>query len=245
MKPIGPRIAGFFRQPLDDVQDAMTALLTPPRGAAKLALLAVLTCATWFVYVPIHELLHVLGCVATGGTVTELQMQPVYGARWLAEIFPFIVPGGDLAGRLSGFEDYGSDFTYLSSAFAPYLPSLLLGVPLLRSLPARPSLLLSGPAFVLGLAPLINIPGDYFEISTILTTRVVGAERFAALRSDDAFGLMETLATDPAALEVADALPVAWSVVGVSSLLAIALAFASYSAGAWLLGAWRRIRARP
>ena len=134
MKPIGPRIAGFFRQPLDDVQDAMTALLTPPRGAAKLALLAVLTCATWFVYVPIHELLHVLGCVATGGTVTELQMQPVYGARWLAEIFPFIVPGGDLAGRLSGFEDYGSDFTYLSSAFAPYLPSLLLGVPLLRSL---------------------------------------------------------------------------------------------------------------
>ena len=33
----------------------------------------------WFIYAPIHELLHVLGCVATGGTVSELEIQPIYG----------------------------------------------------------------------------------------------------------------------------------------------------------------------
>ena len=39
---------------------------------------------SWYVYVPIHELLHALGCAATGGTVTTLEVQTQYGGAILA-----------------------------------------------------------------------------------------------------------------------------------------------------------------
>ncbi|MCD4655557.1 hypothetical protein K8T06_16675, partial [bacterium] len=41
------------------------------------------TIVTWFIYVPIHELFHVGGCVFTGGTVSELVMGHEYGAAYL------------------------------------------------------------------------------------------------------------------------------------------------------------------
>ena len=40
----------------------------------------------WFIYTPIHEMLHVLACWATGGTVRELELQTIYGGAIFAEI---------------------------------------------------------------------------------------------------------------------------------------------------------------
>ncbi len=53
---------------------------------------------TWFLYVPVHELLHVLGCVGTGGKVTELSLRPWYGGTILQHYFDFIVPDSNYAG---------------------------------------------------------------------------------------------------------------------------------------------------
>ena len=33
----------------------------------------------WFLYVPIHELLHAAACVLTGGAVSRLEIAPMYG----------------------------------------------------------------------------------------------------------------------------------------------------------------------
>ena len=121
----------FLRRPLDDLMDAMEPILRAPRSKpALLAAILSLVC-TWLLYVPVHELLHVFGLVATGGSITALELQPIYGGHLLAEIFPFVVPGGEYAGRLTEFDTYGSDSTYLAADFAPYLLAIL-GVPLLR-----------------------------------------------------------------------------------------------------------------
>ena len=94
---------------LDPIYDLATGIdvhiARAERRGVAIAKLLVAAVATWWVYVPIHELLHVAGCLLTGGTVSELQVAPIYGGAWLARVFPFVVSGGDYAGRLSGFED--------------------------------------------------------------------------------------------------------------------------------------------
>jgi hypothetical protein len=47
-------------------------------GPATLARLLGWTLLAWWIYVPVHELLHALGCAAAGGSVGRLWIQPRY-----------------------------------------------------------------------------------------------------------------------------------------------------------------------
>ncbi|MFI5365900.1 MAG: hypothetical protein ACHQ4J_09760, partial [Candidatus Binatia bacterium] len=152
--------------------------------------------AAWWIYVPIHELLHALGCWVTGGAVSRLEIAPEYGGALLAHVFPFVVSGGDYAGRLSGFDTHGSDLVYLATDAAPFLLSIVLGVPLLRASNRGRRPVRFGAAVVLALAPFYSLTGDYFEMGSILVTRAAtlahggGPLRFASLRSDDVMRLV-------------------------------------------------------
>jgi hypothetical protein len=169
----------FFLSPLDDFARAVQrAIPTPPWPGAIAALLAAV--ATWWIYVPIHELLHAFGCLAAGGTVERLEIRPEYGAALLARWFSFVTVGSDYAGRLSGFDTGGSDLTYLVAVWAPYALSVVAGVPLLRAVGRRaragPSgSALLGAAVVLAFAPFANLTGDFYELGSIPISRVAAS----------------------------------------------------------------------
>ena len=214
-------------------------LLHSPRRGRAIGLALVAAAVTWFVYVPIHELLHAAGCWVTGGTVTELQIAPHYGGALLARVFPFVVCGGEYAGRLSGFDTAGSDLVYLATDFAPFVLTIFIGVPMLRVCMGKRRPVLFGAALVLGLAPLYNLFGDYYEMGSIITTRVAavatsasaGAAEFADLRGDDVFKLVEQVWTHPEQLDLPVSVPVALILVGVSLAIGTLLALATYAVG--------------
>jgi hypothetical protein len=240
----GHRRWRFFREPVDDVLAAMEARVarqSRPWRALVVALLA--GAATWWVYVPAHELLHALGCRVTGGRVTELEIASRYGGRVLARYLPFVVAGGRYAGRLSGFDTRGSDLIFLATDAMPFLLSVFIGVPLLKvcSRPGSPALL--GPALIIALAPFYSLPGDYYEMGSIVTTRALALLRgagtpppFASLRSDDVVKLVGDLVTRPGDFEVRDGPDAAMAalVIATGVGVGIVLAFATYAAGAWL-----------
>ncbi|MFQ5414746.1 MAG: hypothetical protein ACE5E6_09845, partial [Phycisphaerae bacterium] len=63
----------FFAEPFTDLVACLEAQLVRTKRPLRVAVLIMVSLVvTWWVYVPIHELLHVLGCVATGGSVTQL-----------------------------------------------------------------------------------------------------------------------------------------------------------------------------
>ena len=232
---------GLFRTPVRDVLASLEQLaaLRSPWRALVLPLLAMVV--TWFVYVPIHELLHVAGCVLTGGEVTRLELSPQYGAAWLAKVFPFIVSGSDYAGRLSGFDTKGSDLVYLATDFAPFLLTVLIGVPLLRLCTRRCRPLLLGVAVVVGLAPFYNIPGDYYEMGSIVATRVVSVlagqghpPLFEGIRFDDVYLLLERLVLRPEELGLTTGAQLLFGAVLIlgSLIINVLLAFLTYYAGA-------------
>lgn len=195
---------------------------------------------TWFVYVPIHELLHAGGCLVTGGDVTELQIAPQYGGSLLAQWFPFVVSGGEYAGRLSGSDYKGSDLIYLATVFAPYLLTVLIGLPLIRACTRKWRPLMLGAAVVIGLAPFYNIFGDYFEMGSIIVTRAASAvglgadsPAYESLRSDDVFKLIGELVMKPETLALSgfgDRV-LASLIVLLSFVLGIALAILTYALG--------------
>lgn len=228
----------LFHQPFVDLLACIEGVAADPRPYRALALVALAMLATWFVYTPVHELLHVAGCVATGGTVQELEIQPIYGGGLLAQVFPFVVSGGEYAGRLSGFDTGGSDWVYLSTDFAPYLLTVLLGVPLLCLAARRSRPMLLGAAAVLALAPFYSIPGDYFEMGSILTTRLASwlapghALAFEGLRSDDVFALIGDVIARPAERGLGEGeTAMALVVIAIATALGILLAFLTYALG--------------
>ena len=231
----------FFRLPYDDVMTGMGHLMVgTSAGRAMLPMMGTMI-VTWFLYVPVHELLHVYGCIWTGGTVTQLELQAHYFGNVLKEFFPFITVGSDYAGRLSGFDTYGNDWIYLATDFGPFTLSVLFGVAMLRLCTRRRRTWMFGPSIVLGMAPFYNIQGDYYEMSSIMITRALtfisgggNPPNFEGLRSDDIFTLFPMivmkpaeLGLDPSALTIIFALLIA--VVGVIG--SILLAFATYWAG--------------
>ena len=230
---LGHYLLGTF----DDLQEAMARALEerPLRSGLGIALAVVVA---WFVYVPIHELLHVLGCVATGGRVSELQVDPLYGGALLARVFDFVVVGdGAYAGRLSGFDTGGSDLVYLATDLGPYLLSIFIGIPVLRACAVRSRPLTLGFAAVVALAPFYNAPGDYYEMGSILVTRLAawasgaGLDAWEGLRSDDVMLLIESLSADPENLGLASAGAAEWSVVALGLISGVALAFLTAAAG--------------
>jgi len=72
----------------------------------------------WWIYVPLHELLHAFGCLIAGGEVTRLEIGFLYGGAVLASWIPWVVAGSEYAGRLSGFSTGGSDLVYLITPWA-------------------------------------------------------------------------------------------------------------------------------
>ena len=93
----------FFVGPLSDFTGALHRVMPVARWQGMtVALFAVI--AVWWIHVPFHELFHVLGCVAVGGTVDRLDIAPEYGGALIARVFPFVSVGSDYPGQLVGFD---------------------------------------------------------------------------------------------------------------------------------------------
>lgn len=219
----------FLRAPVDDYLDALESLRHHLAVALPVAVGVFLI--TWWVYVPVHELLHAFGCLATGGEVTRLEIDAIYGADFLRTLFPFVAVGSEYAGQLTGFDTHGNDAVYLATVFAPYLLTLFPGVMLLRSAgrerrPLRAAVDL-GAAIPLAFAPAISLAGDYYEMGSILVSRiavhVTPALPLGRWRSDDLFRLLEAIPGGPSAYDVAGIV----ASFGVGTVLA----FATYGAG--------------
>ena len=109
-----------------------------------------------------------------------------------------------------------------------------------RSFRAKRRPILFGIAVVVGLAPFYNMPGDYYEMGSTITTRVAtwvtGSApviAFEGIRSDDIFSLMSDLFNDPGekGIEGAGSIAIAWLLVAVSLVVDVLLAFLTYFAG--------------
>jgi len=163
----------LFALPLRDTVRGLDRCLDA--GVRGLVLAALGLMAGWWLYVPLHELLHAAACRAAGGRVTRLEIDAAYGGALLAHVFPFVVPASDYAGRLSGFDARGSDLIYLATDLGPFVLTLFPGVWALRRAaaarqPLRPFLF--GASLPFALAPFLSLTGDAYEIGSILVTRL-------------------------------------------------------------------------
>ncbi|HVY54503.1 MAG TPA: M50 family metallopeptidase [Thermodesulfobacteriota bacterium] len=199
----------------------------------NIALIVITFVAVWWVYVPIHELCHAFGCMLGGGSVTKLEIDPKYGGAALSKLFPFVTSGSEYAGQLTGFDTGGNDLTYLLTDFFPFLLTIFIGVPLLRSAsrssPLAASLKL-GVSLPIAFAPFISFSGDYYEMGSIVVSRIASildpASGPGRLRSDDLFKLSEKLFFSGNTYGAGD-------VIGVvlSFILGVALIYATYFLG--------------
>jgi hypothetical protein len=189
----------------------------------------------WWLYVPLHELAHAFACLWSGGAVSRLELEPLYGGEILARWFDFVAPGSDYAGQLTGFDTRGSDAIYLATVLGPYLLTVFPGVPVLawaaQVVPDRLSSVAAGAGLPWALAPFLSLPGDMYEAGSIAVTALAAAARpgldIDRWRSDDVFLLLQTLATG--GLSPADA-----GVVAASLLVGLVIACLIFGAG-WLL----------
>jgi hypothetical protein len=194
-------------------------------GARGLLLAAVGLVAGWWLYVPVHELLHAAACAVAGGAVTRLEIDRLYGGALLARVFPFVVPASDYAGRLSGFDTHGSDGIYLATDLGPFLLTLFPGVWALRRAAAGRRAAWFGAALPFALAPFLSLGGDAYEIGSILATHLSPWAAPAArslLRGDDLVKKVGELAGVPGA---------PWGGALAAVLLGVAWAFLTYGLG--------------
>lgn len=222
------RPVSLLTLPARDVLSGMLRSLDA--GFRALLLLALGVVVSWFVYVPVHELLHALGCVATGGSVSELEIDAKYGGALLARVLPFVTPASDYGGRLSGFDTHGSDLVYLATDLAPYLLSLWPGVWALRRAARRGRPFWFGATLPLALAPFVSLTGDAYEIGSLLVTRVPPWSRLeprTTLLGDDVFVVADDLAATAAG-------GTAWLGLALASLVGAAWAFGTYALAARL-----------
>lgn len=183
----------------------------------------------WWVYVPVHELLHALACLASGGEVSRLEIANVYGGAFWALWAPWITAGSEYAGRLAGFDTGGCDLVYLVTVFGPYVLTLFPGVFWLRWAGARGQALAFGASLPLALAPFISLVGDAYEIASILVTRLPPWTAAAeVLRGDDVFLLAGSLTGQPGVI---------WAGYVLGVLGGVVWAFCTYAVGA-LIAAW-------
>ncbi len=223
----------------NDVMMCLVHLERIPRPIVAMVAVTASLVVTWFLYVPIHELLHAAGCIITGGEVTRLEIAPQYGGRLLAQYFSFVVSGSEYAGQLTGFTK-DSDLIYLATDFGPYVLTVLLGIPLLRTCTREWHPIRLGAGIVVGLAPLYNLFGDYFEMGSIVMTRIAtvvglgsGPLAFGSLRSDDVFKLVGAIFTNPDSLALSSGgdIAIAIAIVVLSFALGIVLALLTYALG--------------
>lgn len=229
---------GFFRAPIGDVMRGLERCLDRGSAWRSFLWLFVGLGIGWWLYVPIHELLHVAGCLIAGGEVEELEVARLYGGELLAMVFDFVTPGGDYAGRLSGFDDGGSDVVYAVTVLAPYLLTVFPGVWLLLSAAEHRRSFGFGFALPIALAPFISLLGDAYELGSIVITQLPpwrGEAVSAALRGDDVLVRVQAWLAGP---------PSPWLGGFLAFLVGVAWAFATYALGrrlALMLGQRRRI----
>ncbi|HVS02545.1 MAG TPA: hypothetical protein VMT16_07230 [Thermoanaerobaculia bacterium] len=218
------RLAAALARPGLDLLRGQARCLARPRDLAVLFLGLLLG---WWIYVPLHELLHAAACLAAGGEVWRLEISPLYGGALLASAIPWVVAGGDYAGRLAGFSTGGSDLVYLATDLGPFLLTLFPGVWALRRAARSGRALLFGLAIPFALAPFLSLPGDAYEIGSLAVTQLPawsGEAAESALRGDDvarvARGLTES--------EV----PGRWTAFALAVVLALAWAWTTWGLGA-------------
>lgn len=226
LKDASSRLAALFAAPFRDTLAGLDELLAG--GTRALLLVGLGLLAGWWIYVPLHELAHAFGCLAAGGTVSRLEIDALYGGSALAELVPFVVPVSDYAGRLSGFDTGGSDRVYLATVLAPYLLTLWPGVWWLRRAAAARRALLFGAALPWALAPFVALPGDAYEIGSLVAVRMPPAFGRRELIGDDVLRRAAELdfAGDPALL----------GGFALACLFAIIWAFIWYAAAGWVGG---------
>lgn len=151
--------------------------------------LIIVLIVVWFVTVPVHELLHAAGCLLSGGEVTELTIQPMYGGTLFSRLFGFVSPGGDYAGQLRGFDTAGNDVRYFITVFLPFLLTIFFGFSLLVRAARSGNAVWHGIGTVHTVLPIASVTGDYYEMGSIVTTRLLGytagSEEAELFRGDD------------------------------------------------------------
>lgn len=213
----------FFSVALTDALRGLERCLDAG-GYRGLALVAAGMLAGWWIYVPVHELLHAAGCWLTGGTVRRLEIGTLYGGGALARVLPFVTGGSEYAGRLSGFDVRGSDRVYLATDLCPFLLTIFPGVWWLRRAARGRRPLLFGAALPVALAPFLSLTGDAYEIGSILVTRLPpwAAPAVRQLLRGDDLGLrwdaLTAAAATPAALATPAAPPIASGGASLASL---------------------------
>ena len=118
----------------------------------------------WHLYVPVHELLHVAGCLLGGGEVESLTLKPQYGG---------LILQSEYAGRLTGFTT-PNPWVYAMVDFFPYSISFF-GITLITYCRRKKMAVLLGLGIILAFVPFISIPGDYYEAVSLATTQVAEA----------------------------------------------------------------------
>jgi hypothetical protein len=217
------RLGSFLKRPFMDVLQGLERCLD--RGVPGLLLAMLGLAAGWWIYVPLHELLHAAACLATGGEVSRLEIGAPYGGRILAWIVPFVVPESSYAGRLSGFDTHGSDLIYLATDLGPFVLTLFPGVWALRRSAAARRPLLFGMALPFALGPFLSLTGDAYEIGSILTTNLPPWNGLAVrelLRGDDLGKMLSRLAKVPGA---------PWGGAGLAFFLGVLWAYLTYGLG--------------
>jgi hypothetical protein len=219
----GLRLSGWLLLPARDVLRGLDRCLDA--GLPGLLAVACGLLLGWWIYVPLHELLHAGACLAAGGTVHRLEIDPLYGGNLLARLFPFIVPASAYAGRLSGFDPHGSDTVYLATDLGPFLLALLPGSWALRHAARARRPLLFGLALPAALAPFLSLSGDAYEIGSLLITRLppwsAGPVR-QLLRGDDLLLKVRELAALPQG---------PWGGAALAALAGVLWAFLTYQLG--------------
>jgi len=164
-------------------------------GQKRLIFMMVGLLVAWHIYTPVHELLHVAGCVMSGGTVQELALKPQYGGTILKEIFPFIVPESDYAGQLTGFTT-PNKWSYAIVDLLPFILSLF-GAQLMFWCRKKQNTWLFGLALILAFVPFMSLTGDFFEAASLITSEGLSVFQpelgTSFLVSDDAFKLVGSL----------------------------------------------------
>ncbi len=157
-------------EPFRELLHGLDAVLRS--GWRSLLLVGAGLLAGWWLYVPAHELLHALGCWAAGGEISRLEIDPIYGARWIAVVFPFVIPGGGYAGRLAGFDTRGSDWIYFATDLAPFALALWPGFWWLRRAARAGHAVAYGAALPAAFAPLLSLTGDAYEMGSLVVVHL-------------------------------------------------------------------------
>lgn len=217
-------LARHLTAPWRDLLDGLERVLDG--RVARLAAVFAGLAAGWWVYVPVHELLHAAGCRLAGGRVERLDIDPLYGADLLARIFPFVHSGSEYAGRLSGFDTGGSDLVYLATDLAPFVLALLPGLWAVRRAARRAQPFWFGAALPAAYSPWLSASGDAYEIGSLAVANLSpwrGARQ--AIVGDDLFLRLDELGrlADPP-----------WSGVLLAALLGLVWAAATTAAGSAL-----------